>query len=497
MARGGGMQQVELLDGAADDEPAEAAPAPRPRWRWWVGGAAAVAVLALAGTQWVVDAREDAAVARLAAVPGVVPPLGDSLRVVRSVSQAEGEALWGSIDTGPATASLVVAPDGSQAFTAIDKASGETAWSTPLLGPDAERAEPASSTWGGTCVAGAPTGEVSTFAACLVTDGFLRIDDEGQQHLEAATTTQVTVIGTGDGHVLVAWPVEADSQIAMLAGLLLVGHRDSDQIQVVAHDPLTGDERWRYREPLVEDPTADADAMTEHFWTFFAAGDVLAFGNGGALELLSPAGDKIRGDLRAGDGNGGFGTDPVTGGLVMTVYGSSGDPETTTLLAADGDPARDRVLDGRLLVTPVDDGSLPGLVLTALGQLHAWDRETGRERWTADVEPGYSALVVRGRVYLSTATSLVALDGRTGKLVWETPASLGLGGFLATDGRQVLVPSTSSSGIADGGRLVAYDFATGQEVRRIPYPTGVTDVQMYHGLLLGWSSATDEVSVLE
>lgn len=497
MMRRGGMQQVELLDGAADDEPAPEPARTHGRWRWWAGGAAAVAVLALAGTQWVVDVREDAAVARLAAVPGVVPPLGDSLRVVRSISEQESTALWGSIDTGPATASLVVGPDGSQAFTAVDKVSGETAWSTPLLGPDAERAEPSSSTWGGACLAGAPDGQASTFAACLVTDGYLRIDDEGQQHVVAATTTRVTVLDTSDGHVLVEWPVEPDSQIAMLAGRLLVGHRDADAIEVVAQDPLTGDEQWRYQEPLVADPAAESDAMTEHFWTFFAAGDVLAFGNGGALALLSPTGEKVRDDLRAGDGNGGFGTDPVTGNLVMTVYGSSGEPETTTLLATDGDPASDRELDGRLLVTTVDDGSLPGLVLTALGQLDAWDRETGRERWTADVEPGYSALVVRGRIYLSTATSLVALDGRTGEVVWQTPASLGLGGFLATDGRQVLVPSTSSSGIADGGRLVAYDFATGQEVRRIPYPEGVTDVQMYNGLLLGWSSATEEVFVLE
>src|SRR5690349_19837688 len=146
MARGGGMQQVELLDGAADDETAPPASPSRRRWGRWVVGAAAAAVLGLAGTQWVVDAREDAAVARLAAVRGVVPALGDALRVVRTVTQDEATALFGSIDTGPASASLVVAEDGSQAFTAIDKASGDTAWSTPLLGPDAERAKPSSST---------------------------------------------------------------------------------------------------------------------------------------------------------------------------------------------------------------------------------------------------------------------------------------------------------------------------------------------------------------
>jgi hypothetical protein len=495
MARAGGMQQVELLDGAPLPEPV---PDRQRRWRAWAAGTAAVLVLVLAGTQWVVSSRENAAVARLAAVPGVVPPLGDSLHVVRSISQEEAGSLWGGIETGAGSAILVVGEDGSQAFAAVDERTGDTLWSTTLLGPDPERAAPAGTAYGGTCVAGAPKGQVSTFAACLVTDGFLRIADDGAQSLFPATTTSVRVLDTGDGHVVEQWPVEADTQLAVLAGLVVVGHRDAERgIVIAAHDPRTGDERWRHAEALVEDPTAVVDATTEHFWSFFTAGSVLAFANGPALTLLSPTGVVIRDDLSTVDGGGGYDVDPVTGDLVMTAYASSGDAQTTTLLSADGDPAGDRVLDGRLLDTTVDDGSIPGLVLTALGQLHAWDRETGRERWTADIKPGYGALVVRGRVYLSTASSLVALDGRTGHVDWETPATLGLGGSLATDGRHVLVPSTSSSGVADGGRLIAYDFRTGAEVGRIPYPKGVTDVQMFQGLLLGWSNASAEVSVLE
>ena len=89
--------------------------------------------------------------------------------------------MWDGIDTGEASASLVVAADGSQSFTAVDKRTGTTVWSTPLLGPDAERAKPASTVYGGTCVAGAPPAQASAFAACLVTDGFLRITEDGTQ----------------------------------------------------------------------------------------------------------------------------------------------------------------------------------------------------------------------------------------------------------------------------------------------------------------------------
>src|SRR6478736_6759611 len=180
------MQEVDLVDGAADGEP-DAAPG-RSRWRWWAVGMAAVAVLALGGTQWVIDQRDAAAVARLARLPGVAPPLGDSLRVVRSLSQDEATSLWDGIDTGEASASLVVAADGSQSFTAVDKRTGKVVWSTPLLGPDAERSKPASTVYGGTCLAGAPPPQESAFAACLVTDGFLRITRGGTQNLVAPTT---------------------------------------------------------------------------------------------------------------------------------------------------------------------------------------------------------------------------------------------------------------------------------------------------------------------
>ena len=115
-----------------------------------------------------------------------------------------------------------------------------------------------------------------------------------------------------------------------------------------------------------------------------------------------------------------------------------------------------------------------------------------RSVWQADVQPDYGAVVVRGRVYLTTSTEVVALDGRTGAVVWRTPLPVSGNGSLATDGRDLLLMSPEYDG-SDEGRVTAYDLATGQETRQIPYPEGVSDVQMMHGLLVGWSYSTQEV----
>ena len=141
MARGGVTQEVELLD---DD--AEASRPARPsldavRAAGGAGAGRRRSCWSLVGAQWVVDAREDAAVARLAAVPGVLAPLGDELEVVRALDEEESRPCWArSRCADGTTANLRVGEDGSQAFTATELRTGEVVWSTPLLGPNAARA---------------------------------------------------------------------------------------------------------------------------------------------------------------------------------------------------------------------------------------------------------------------------------------------------------------------------------------------------------------------
>jgi outer membrane protein assembly factor BamB len=504
------MQEVELHDGDESTsepaaEPAETPARARRRLRWVVAGGVAVA-LSLVGTQWVVDARENAAVARLAAVPGVLPEFGEELTVVRTITRTEIQALWGGIRTAEgATASLVVAPDGSQAFTALDR-SGDPLWSTPLVGPNEQRAASLENSYGGSCQSDVAPEEEASVVVCVATDGFTRFSTDGESADERvpATTTRAVVLDPDDGRVLSERPVDDGARVVVLEGQLLVGNLRAESIDVVAYDLSTGAERWRYDEPRDDDGDDgdDADAQTRAlYWSFFRAGDVAVYASGRGVGLLSPTGASVRDDLRSAAGNGGWGTDPVTGNLVVFDYASAG-AQSTTLLAADADPDADLVLEGSLIHFVVDDLSVPGLVLTSQANAQAWDRRTGELLWEADVQAAGYALVARGRVYLTTATGIAALDGRTGAVVWKQDVPSSSMGALATDGRDLLLSSTFPGGtleeLADmTGGMTGYDLATGEKTRYIPYPEGVGDVQSFRGLLIGWSPTSDDTFLLE
>ena len=155
------------------------------------------------------------------------------------------------------------------------------------------------------------------------------------------------------------------------------------------------------------------------------------------------------------------------------------------------------MLDGRLLRTSVDDGSVPGLVLTALGQLYAWDRRTGaraveRRRRSPATTRSWSAAASTS----ATSTSVVALDGRTGEVVWRTTAGARPRRLLATDGRAPpACRRRRRPAMADGGRLVAYDLATrargaaASRTRRVSRTSRCST-----GCSSGGRSATEEVS---
>src|SRR4051794_29773416 len=100
MRRHAVLAAVELVE---DDEIQPAGPGtPRPgrrrRW-WWLAVPLAVVLLAVAGQQ-VVDARERAADARIAALPGAIDPVGDSLDVVWQTDVRDAPLAWGPFVRG-------------------------------------------------------------------------------------------------------------------------------------------------------------------------------------------------------------------------------------------------------------------------------------------------------------------------------------------------------------------------------------------------------------
>ena len=171
---------------------------------------------------------------------------------------------------------------------------------------------------------------------------------------------------------------------------------------------------------------------------------------------------------------------------------------SSTLVTDDEDPSKDLELAGTRVYVTVDDGSLPGLVLTGGGGLRAWDAASGKAAWStksalSDVD---QAMVLRGDVFTTSANLLAALDGSTGEELWTQALDTSMTVTrLFTDGRKVFVVLEGAEG--DVPALVAYDRTSGEEAFSLAYPAGID--QVYPGVggrLVGHESATDRYVVL-
>ena len=469
------MQHVELDEAAVVPPVADAGPRGRRRRRWAlpVAGGAAALVAALVLTQTALDARERAAQERLAATPGVVRPVDADVGVLWRPDPTEQAVLLQGVDAGAAVVGLAVADDGSQAFVGIDPRTGEQRFSTPLVGPDEERARSLDRSAAGTCVAVPPPDGPPLQAACLVSDGFVQYGDEGVETRKPATATRVVVLDTADGHVVADTSAPGATALAVLPGLAMVSVPDAG---VTGRDLLTGAVRWTYAPPA---PGPDRRSFSGTTRLFAGGGVVGVAVPGWTAAVLSPSGRV----LRAGQpGDADFVVDPVGGRVALLSSSGSGALRSTLVQRGHGDVD----LPGGVLPLTVDDGSVPGLVLTSDVSLRGWDADTGEQRWKTDVVASVNALVLRGRVYLSTQNGVVALDGRTGEVAWRGATTEGnVPGFLATDGEHLVVADQPVVG-GPRSELVALDVDDGHAVWRVPFPGGLRSSVAVGHLLLGW-----------
>lgn len=479
MGRRGELREVELLDPAAPADP-PAADLRRNRRRWWLVAAATALALGLGGTQWVLTARENAALARLAAVPGVLGPVDDTLEVVRTLAPEDMATL-----TGAAYGVLLRGEDGTQSYQWFEPADVGPGWTTPLLEAPAGLEDASQVYFGSTCATdeapGTGPGDAE-HVVCLVTDGARIVSSTGQSGESLpATTTDVVVLDTADGSVLARWPLEEGYGVVALPGPVAVV--DGGTV-VTAYDALSGHVRWTHE----SGPTPAADLP------LFRVGDLVAFANrSGKVTLLSTDGAAVRSGIAApGDATQGRGwsADPLDGTLVL--HGQASDGATRSVIVTGEDPATDLTVDGTPLEVGVDDKSVPGLLLSGDTSVHAHDAGTGAARWTADVRSTTNTLVVRGRVYLTTAREVVALDGRSGRELWRSAELDGLfPSTLLTDGRYILA-AAERTGSSSVPALIAFDPADGTEVFRAPYPDGVIEVGAIGRTLVGRDAASHE-----
>ncbi|PVU83336.1 hypothetical protein DDP54_10405 [Cellulomonas sp. WB94] len=496
------MQPVELPDepgeGAGPDASAPGAPiAPaatgrRGRRRYWTLGVTTTIAVALLGAQGVIDARERANLARLAAVPGVLAPVDASIGVLWSTTD------WLTVYSlaGGAFRDLSIGAyiddEGTRGARAVRTRTGEVVWSTvlsvaiPPVRPRGVHSAPACSV---------DDDAESPQVVCLVSDAARLDNADGTVTPVPATFARLVVLepSTGEKVAQHSEPLSSALSLSLLDGLAVVASRsDAGHLVVVGQDPLSGDESWRFES---SDPLAPAlpDA-----WSQDASGldvavvcdHIAVTASGGEVWVLSSTGDVVN---HVGPGHR-TGVEILRGDQIAVVdYGSSTSISRTMRIVM-GDGSLGAAYDQLPVPLQVDDGSAPDLLFTMSDRLVAWDMTTGKVAWSSDVSVSASSLLLDGRLYVRTSGGhLYAIDARSGETLWVVPLTSGPDSSVATDGRSILASETSPT---DPDRLVAFATDDGRRLWEAPLPPSVTFVWPFGRQLIGATEDGRETFVL-
>lgn len=482
MSRADGMQEVELValdepaSGPADEEaPEHLRRRRRAVLRWWP--LAVVAVVALTGSQLVLDARERARVAAAREQPGVVGyDVGPDL-VVEPMDPADlptGDVEAGGLRVG----AVDVVPGEPRAVRGVDDASGDEVWRTVL--EDAALAAELGSRDYPRCSAGdPPVDEV----VCFVQDLPTTETSDGGYEVDAPVRSRLLRIDARTGDVV------EERELAPLAGAVAEGadllrvEVVDDTVRVTKEDTVTGAERWAADLPVDIRVLAGIPGMSPYVWA--TETHVLV-----QLSARSWSLARVDGALE------------VTGSAVWVGRGerlisTALDDGTTRLHGADG--SGDVRAVGALLSLAVDDGSVPGLDLLAdIGQgdrrILAVDPATGEQVWEhALVGPSEgTALLMDDVLYGADSAAVWAVDARDGREIWRTvrdpEAGDVAGGGSAgdwfnpvTDGRQLLLAEEEAPDGERGPVLRAWSLASGAHRWTAPLPSEVR----------GWVTVSD------
>jgi len=482
------MQQVEVVD---DDHLLAAADGPRVpvrRRRW--AEVLLVVVLALVCAQLAVTARDRSVSARLAQLPGVLHAVDPDVGELWRVDDADREVVTEGAEVGGVVVGVRTGRDGAQSVVALDVQTGQDRWSTPLTDADAVLAQRGGRSSTTSC---APVPGEQERVACLVSDAVVGTRPRGSLTLtRPPSASRVVVIDIADGRVVADHPAPAALRFAVLPGLVVVAAPGRDgHAEVTAQDLLTGEVRWHHTSPPTEqDLTGDAAGDVAGFG-LLALDGLVAVVEASSVTLLDADGtvarERERFDRLTRDGAG-TRLEVLSGYLAF---------RPVTSIVRPGRP--DRHIPGRLVQRAVDDGSLPSVELVEGSRIQGRDALTGEGRWQADQDTIGPVLVLRGLVYCTSgdgAGEVVAIDGRTGTVVW----SVEVGTYdqrvrLMTDGRVLLVTLTPEVG-TDAGSITAFSLDDGERLWRVPLPGGLDAAWAQGHLLVAGSGGEPAVSVV-
>ncbi|GEA88159.1 PQQ-binding-like beta-propeller repeat protein [Cellulomonas cellasea] len=462
----------------------------RRRGRLLVAGAAAVAA-GLLVTQAVLDARERAAYARVADLPGVLLPVGDGLEPLWPADGAATAGEW-AVTTwnGPRGRSDGLAlgatfdADGVPRAGAFDATTGEVLWSVELAEPDPVLAAEGTEWW--IHCESTPAGR--HLLACVVPQQHVAAQpDEDPDVVEGdrppvPTAAELVVLDARTHEEVLRVAVAPLATLTLVGDLVVTAHAGPDRsMTVAARDLRTGADVWSHttppgtaREPRHGDPRESTPMLGRLGETVVVQGgaSVVRLAADGSLVSTSP--------LDAGEQDFAYVHVARERHAVLQVYPRESGSGRAHLLDADGAWVDLPVTEPVRL--PVDDGSEPDLLLLSGSDgIVAYDVRAREVRWELASTSGDVALVLGGNLYLSTRQGgLVALDLADGTELWRAelgPDERWPGGYspeIATDGRAVLLlHDQDTGGPGQGPTVTAHALADGRRLWSQPLPDGV------------------------
>ena len=448
--------EVELGDDAGDDgatPPAapQGATVTHPRRWWWLAVPVAVVVALVLG-QVVTDARERSGMADVARLPLVLDPVDGPVEVAWQVVGATG--LGGGVRAGDVLVQARTTDDLAVALEGIDVTTGAGLWASEVV---AARPDLGEETSPGPVACVTLPGD-GREVACLATDGALAFVD-GEPVTVAATTTRVLVLDAADGTVRADREAPTWAQWMTLVGddVLLTGELDGT-LMAERQDPRDGATRWSTSSPRV---SVDLPSWAVPVGTLLDD-ETVAVDHGGEVVFLSAATGETLGMVASGDGQ------PFSAVVTMsTALGAAlVVTDSGTQVAT---PGRAVSVEGLAPEVLVDDGSVPGLLLTRTPRLTAWDADDGTERWEVRIVDVEDVTVLDGRVHVGTTTDLVTLDAATGEELWrfDRPST---DGWTVTDGRHLYTAARRDGRNSEPYDVVALHPVDGSEAWRAPLP---------------------------
>lgn len=419
---------------------------------------AAVLTAALLVTQLVIDRREAARLAALAAIPGVVPPADSSIGVIWRADPQLATALQSGAMVAGVLVGGIQDADGAPSIVGLDPDTGAVAWTTPVDLPTPQPTPTSSSP------------ELWTSCSSLLYEGPPVAACVAQQYGEGVQgnpPSSVWILDPDDGRLLAERVVDGGSGLAFTDQAMVVAERvtddgspaqtDADTVRwaVTATDLVTGDARWTWTSPVTD--VVSQDDGPEGLSGMTAASlqthdDRIVVGVDNHAWILTTGGDLVR-DVPLEPASW---LQPARAGVFIKSTWTSSDLYRGTLLLEDGTEV---AIDETAGWLAVDDGSAPDVVITIGDGARGTDGLSGRSARTGDLlwhleGSVVAGLMLDGTLYVATGDSLRALDADTGEVLWRTPLER-LAHQLSTDGTNLLVPGL-------GVTLEAYSLRDGE-----------------------------------